>query len=123
MIILFPMSGALAVINHDQWVNLGNLFARKAYVYAKGGKPGEYEEIDIPDEERAAFDRYYQELIEAISATDDALLERYLEGVEIGRDEAITGMKEAMKREDLFPLFCVSSESMIGVRALLTETP
>jgi elongation factor G len=30
-------------------------------------------------------------------------------------------MKEAMKREDLFPLFCVSSESMIGVRALLTE--
>jgi elongation factor G len=30
-------------------------------------------------------------------------------------------MKEAMKREDLFPLFCVSSERMIGVRALLTE--
>jgi elongation factor G len=98
-----------------------NLFARKAYVYAKSGKPGEYEEVDIPAEERATFDRYYQELIEAISATDDALLERYLEGVEIGRDEAIAGMKEAMKREDLFPLFCVSSESTIGVRALLTE--
>ena len=31
------------------------------------------------------------------------------------------GMKEAMKREDLFPLFCVSSENMVGVRALLTE--
>jgi small-conductance mechanosensitive channel len=30
MRILVPMSGALAVINHDQWVNLGNLFARKA---------------------------------------------------------------------------------------------
>src|SRR5829696_5286085 len=98
-----------------------NLFARKAYLYKKGAKYGEYEETEIPAEERETFDRYYQELIEAISATDDALLERYLEGVEIGRDEAITGMKEAMKREDLFPLFCVSSESMIGVRALLTE--
>ena len=98
-----------------------NLFARKAYLYKKGSKSGEFEETDVPADERERFDRYYQELIEAVSATDDTLLERYLEGVEIGRDEAITGMKEAMKREDLFPLFCVSSESMIGVRALLTE--
>ena len=49
------------------------------------------------------------------------MIERYLEGAEIGRDEAIAGMKEAMKREDLFPLFCVSAQNMVGVRALLTE--
>jgi moderate conductance mechanosensitive channel len=30
MRILVAMSEALAVINHDQWVNLGNIFARKA---------------------------------------------------------------------------------------------
>ena len=77
-----------------------------------GRRRGEYEETDIPPEEQAAFDHYYQELIEAISATDDTLLERYLEGGEIGRDEAIQGMKEAMKRMDLFPLFCVSADSM-----------
>jgi elongation factor G len=98
-----------------------NLFTQRAYVYAKGAKGGEYEETDVPAEERERFDRYRQELVEAISATDDTLLERYLEGAEIGRDEAIAGMKEAMKREDLFPLFCASSESMVGVRALLTE--
>jgi elongation factor G len=97
-----------------------NLFAKKAYLY-KPGKTGEYEEVDIPADQRERFDHYYQELIEAISATDDALLERYLEGAEIGRDEAIVGMKEAMKREDLFPLFCVSAETLHGVRALLTE--
>lgn len=98
-----------------------NLFTRKAYLYRKGGKLGEYDEIDIPAEEQASFDRFHQELIEAISATDDTLLERYLEGAEIGRDEAIHGMKEAMKRGDLFPLFAVSAELGIGVRALLTE--
>jgi elongation factor G len=98
-----------------------NLFTQKAYVYKQGTKSGEYDEIDIPAESQPRFDQYRQELIEAISATDDTLLERYLEGSDIGRDEAIAGMKEAMKREDLFPLFCVSSESMIGVRALLTE--
>src|ERR671921_1624089 len=98
-----------------------NLFTRKAYVYQKGTKSGEYDEADIPAEEKARFDHYRNEMIEAISATDDTLLERYLEGAEIGRDEAIAGMKEAMKREDLFPLFCVSAETGAGVRALLTE--
>lgn len=98
-----------------------NLFAKKAYLYKPGVKTGEYTEADIPAEEQDRFDRYYAELIEAISATDDTMLERYLEGAEIGRDEAIHGMKEAMKRGDLYPLFCVSSEQMIGIHALLTE--
>jgi elongation factor G len=98
-----------------------NLFTRKAYLYKKDSKNGEFDEVDVPAAEKERYDRYHQELIEAISATDDALLERYLEGAEIGRDEAISGMKEAMKRQDLFPLFCVSSDNMVGVRALLTE--
>jgi len=98
-----------------------NLFAKKAYIYKPGAKTGEYTEGDIPAAEKARFDKYYSELIESISATDDSMLERYLEGVEIGRDEAIHGMKEAMKRGDLYPLFCVSAEQMIGIGALLTE--
>ncbi|MGV3707320.1 MAG: elongation factor G [Gemmatimonas sp.] len=97
-----------------------NLFSQRAYMYAPGTH-GEYTETDIPAEDLERFTRYRQDLIESISATDDSLLERYLEGADIGRDEAIHGMKEAMKHGDLFPLFCVSSANMIGVRALLTE--
>lgn len=98
-----------------------NLFTRKAYLYTAGSKASDYTEADIPADQQATFDKYHQELIEAISATDDTLLERYLEGAEIGRDEAINGMKEAMKRMDLFPLFAVSAEHVIGIQALLTE--
>jgi elongation factor G len=98
-----------------------NLFSRKAHVYKKGTKNGEYDEADIPPESQALFDRYYQELIETIATTDDSLLERYLEGEEIGRDEAIAAMKEGMKRGELFPLFCVSADLTYGTRALLTK--
>jgi elongation factor G len=98
-----------------------NLFSRKAHVYRKGTKSGEYDETDIPAENQEQFDRYYQELIETIATTDDSLLERYLEGEEIGRDEAIAAMKEGMKRGELFPLFCVSAELTYGTRALLTK--
>ncbi len=97
-----------------------NLFSRKAHLYPKGSSGQEYEETDIPPEHQSRFDKYYQELIETIAATDDSLLERYLEGGEIPRDDAVRAMKDAMKRMEMFPLFCVSSESNVGVQAVLT---
>src|ERR687889_621969 len=97
-----------------------NLFDKKAHVYARGTKTGAYEETDVPPEVQPEFDRYYAELIETIAATDDSLLERYLDGGEIGRDEAIAAMKDAMKRMELFPLFCVSSTLNYGTRAVLS---
>jgi elongation factor G len=62
----------------DSFAGVMNLFTRKAYVYTKGGRTGEYTETGIPDEYRAMFDKYREQLIEAITVTDDALLERYL---------------------------------------------
>ena len=97
-----------------------NLFTRRAHQFKRDVKTGEYDETDIPPEAQEQFDRYYNELIESISATDDTLLEHYLEGGQISRDEAIAGMKAAMKRMELFPLFCVSSELNYGTQAVLS---
>ena len=97
-----------------------NLFDKKAHVYARGAKSGAYEETDVPPEVRPQFDRYYAELIETIAATDDTLLERYLNGEEITRDEAVSAMKTAMQRGELFPQFCASSTLNYGTRAVLS---
>jgi elongation factor G len=97
-----------------------NLFTKKAHQFKRGLKTGEYQETEIPDVAKPLFDKYYNELIESISATDDSLLEHYLEGGEITRDEAIAGMKEAMKRMELFPLFCASGELNYGMQAVLS---
>src|SRR5205807_1288789 len=53
--------------------------------------------------------------------TDDTLLERYLGGEEIGRDEAIAAMKAGMAKGELFPLFCGAAELTYGMRALLAK--
>jgi elongation factor G len=97
-----------------------NLYSKKAHLYKKGSKSGQYDEVDVPAEYQATFDKYYQDLIETVAATDDSLLERYLEGNEIAREDAVQAMREAMKRMELFPLFCVSSELNIGVQAVLS---
>ncbi|HEY2066032.1 MAG TPA: elongation factor G [Gemmatimonadaceae bacterium] len=97
-----------------------NLFDKRAHMYAKGARSGAYDETDVPPEVQPQFGRYYAELIETIAATDDGLLERYLDGGEISRDDAISAMKDAMKRMELFPLFCVSSTLNYGTRAVLS---
>src|SRR5579884_2232868 len=78
-----------------------NLFSKRCHLYRKGTKAGEYDEADVPAEERERFERYARELIERIAETDDALLERYLGGEEIGRDEALAALKAGMARGDV----------------------
>ncbi|MEX2582453.1 MAG: GTP-binding protein, partial [Gemmatimonadota bacterium] len=98
-----------------------NLFTEKAHLHKPGTQTGEYDEVDIPDELREMEARYYSELIETIAATDDTLLEHYLEGETITRDEAIHALKQAMMRGELVPLFCGAPTITFGVRALLSE--
>ncbi len=98
-----------------------NLFSRTCHMYKKGTKSGEYDEADVPEEYTDRFERYSQDLIETIATTDDELLERYLEGEEISRQEAIVAMKAGMARGELFPLLCCSAELTYGTKALLSK--
>ena len=98
-----------------------NLFTKKAHIYKAGTKKGEFDEVDIPAEERERFDYYHEQLLETIAATDDTLLERYLEGEEISREEEVAAMKEGMKRAELFPLFCCSAQLSYGTQAVLNK--
>jgi len=98
-----------------------NLFSKRCHLYKKGTKTGEYDEVDIPPEYQERFDRYSQELIERIAETDDSLLERYLGGEEISREEALTAMQAGMAKGELFPLLCGAAELTYGTRALLSK--
>ena len=97
-----------------------DLFADRAYFF-RDGQSDEYDEREIPADLKPTVDRYYDELIETIAATDDTLLEHYLEGDTITREEAIHALKQAMLRGELYPLFCGVPTAEWGVRALLTR--
>jgi elongation factor G len=98
-----------------------NLFSKKCHMYKKGTKTGEYDEVDVPTEYEERFAKYSQELMETIATTDDTLLERYLGGEEIGRDEAIAAMKAGVAKGEICPLLCGSAHLTYGMRALLTK--
>jgi small GTP-binding protein len=98
-----------------------NLFSDRAHFYTPGTQTASTRRATVPAELQATVDRYYAELIETIAATDDTLLEHYLEGDTITRDEAIHALKQAMLRGELYPLFCGAPTLTYGVRALLTK--
>lgn len=98
-----------------------NLFSGHCHFYKKGTKNGEYDHVPVPAEYQDRFARYTTQLTEAVASSDDNLLERYLGGEEIAREEVIAAMKRAMVQGEIVPLFCGSAELTYGMRALLKK--
>ncbi|MDA1080321.1 MAG: elongation factor G [Gemmatimonadetes bacterium] len=96
-----------------------NLVTKKARVPKKGAKAGEFEEIDVPASEQKRFKQYHDEMVEAVAATDDVLLEKFFGGEEIPGELELHALKEALKRADLFPVLCCSAQMLIGVRTVM----
>jgi elongation factor G len=98
-----------------------NLFSQRAHLFKAGSPTGEYEEADIPEELKDKFDEWETEFIETVATTDEALLERYLEGETISRDEAVEAMHKGVAKGEVIPLFCGSGKLAYGTHALLKK--
>jgi elongation factor G len=91
------------------------LLTNNRYDYANGFPPAESSaDGTATDDERAA-------LIEAIinNSEDEALLERYLSGEEIGLDVLIDDLETAVARGTFYPVLPVCAESGLGLAELL----
>ena len=98
-----------------------NLFSERAHLYKAGTEKGEYDEVDVPEELRAKFDKWETELQETLATTDEVLLDRYLEEGKISREEAIEAMHKGVVSGEIVPLFCGSAEHSYGMQALLKK--
>lgn len=88
-----------------------------AYKFPRdGGKP---EKLPIPDAEKDRADHLHNELIEAIAENDETLMSLYFEKGSLDEDEMRLGLKKAMIRHQLFPLFCLSAKRNMGSGRLM----
>ena len=105
----------------DDFRGIINLFSEKAHIYKAGTQKGEYDESDIPDELKDKEAQWETELQETLATTDEKLLESYLEGGAISREEAIEAMALGMARNEVYPVFCGAATKTYGMRALLKK--
>ena len=97
-----------------------DLFTGTARIYRKGSATGEFDEEAVPDEVAGAVEEWTTELMETLATTDEALLDRYLEGEEIPTAELMAALAGAMAKGEVVPVFCGAAEESFGVRALLS---
>ena len=87
----------------------------QAYSYDQKGKA---QEQPVPEDRQARVDEVRTDLLDSVAETDDALLERYLEGGEITRDEIVKALHEGIDDATIFPVFCGAATKLIGVDRL-----
>jgi elongation factor G len=73
----------------------------------------------IPDELADQVAEYREKLLDAVVETDEALMERYLDGQELTTDEVAHALKDAVTRGELFPVACGVATKNLGTTALL----
>ncbi|MBL8977280.1 MAG: elongation factor G, partial [Gemmatimonadetes bacterium] len=111
----------IPVGNGSDFRGIVNLLTDEGQFYKKGTKTGEYETGPLPEEVKESYAKYHDQLVEAIAATDDALLEKYLDGQELSRAEIVTALKKGVMAGEIVPMLVGSSTLTYGTRALLTD--
>ena len=78
------------------------------------GKPGE-----IPADMADQVEQYRTQLLDSVVETDEALMERYLDGQELSPEEVASALKSAVTRGELFPVMCGVATKNLGTTAVL----
>ena len=75
-----------------------------AYMDPSGGREGD--PVAIPDDMAAQAAEYREKLLDAVVETDEALMERYLGGEEIPSADIAHALKDAVTRDEIYPVSC-----------------
>ncbi|MBI2195649.1 MAG: elongation factor G [Candidatus Levybacteria bacterium] len=115
-----PAVMVLPIGVEQTYVGNVDLLTRKSLVWGSDQLGAKFEEKDeIPSDLKEKVEEYRHKLIEKISETDDALLEKYLAGQEPSVEELKSALRRAVIAYKLVPIYAGSSLRNKGVQPLL----
>lgn len=111
---------AIPIGRESTYKGLVELLTKKSYVWGSEELGAKFDVSDeIPVELKDEVEQSRHELIEKICETDDALIEKYLSGVEPTLEELKAALRKAVIAYQLVPVYCGSSLRNKGVQPLL----
>jgi len=78
-----------------------------------------YEIVDIPEDLVELAEEYREKMIEAVAETSDELLDKYMEGEELTKEEIKAGLKKGCIDLSIVPMTCGTAFKNKGVQTLL----
>ena len=114
-----PVPIQLPVGAEDQFKGVVDLVKMKARIWRDETLGAKYDDVEIPADLVEQAKAYRDQLIEAVSESDDVLMEKYIEGQAITEKELQAGIRKATLARKIFPVICGSSFKNKGVQNLL----
>ena len=96
-----------------------DLIENKALIWSGEDLGSEFETQDVPEDLKSKVQSLREKMIETICEFDDELVEKYLEGQEISKDELKKALRKAVLESKVCPVFCGSAFKNKGVQPLL----
>lgn len=96
-----------------------DLLTKKAYIWEGDNTGAAFHEVEIPADMVSQVEEHRNKLIEEICATDETLLERYLNGTEIEVNELKLALRKAVIENKIVPVMAGSSLRNKGVQPML----
>ncbi|MFJ7729941.1 elongation factor G [Neobacillus sp. NPDC097160] len=102
----------------DQFSGIIDLVEMNAVFY--GNDLGTDIEVgEIPEEHRELAEEYREKLVEAVAELDEELMEKYLSGEEITKEELKAGIRKGTVNVEFYPVICGSAFKNKGVQLML----
>jgi len=115
-----PIALQIPLGSEDTFRGIIDLLEMKAYIYEEDSIGKEFKVEDIPAEHKEAADKYRHLMVEKASASDEALMKKYLEAPEtITKEELKAAIRKGTIANIMVPLLCGSSFKNKGVQKIL----
>ena len=114
-----PVPIQIPIGAEDTFKGVIDLVKMKALIWDDSKGPSLPDISEIPAELMDKAQEYRAKLLDAVAETDDALMEKYLEGVELSEEEIKKGIKKGCLSMSLIPMLCGTAFKNKGVQPLL----
>ncbi len=114
-----PVAIQIPIGAEDNFVGMVDLISMKAYVWSKDGSGDKFSETEIPDDLKADADAAREQMIDQVSAFDDNLTNKFLEGLPIAEEEIKSALRRGTLSLKIAPVLCGASFRNKGVQPLL----
>jgi elongation factor G len=114
-----PVAIQLPIGAEDQFKGVVDLVSMTARIWRDETLGAKYDDVEIPEDLKEQAKLYHDQLVEAVSESDDHLFTKFVEGQPITVDELRAGIRKATIAQKIFPVICGSAFKNKGVQNLL----
>lgn len=114
-----PLVLQLPIGNEENFIGVIDLIKMQSIVWKNDALGAEYSYGDIPDDLKDDANEYRAKMLDVVAEFDDAIMEKYLEGVELSEAEIKSCIRKGTISGAFVPVLCGSAFKNKGVQPLL----